>query len=175
MWFQMDDTFDTSEQVMHAGTAAFGLYARCGLWSARERRDGYVSSAIADLYGTREWSERLVGAGLWLPAPGGFVMPDFLDRHRNLSADTLAARKAAAAERQARARERKRVTRDVTRDSPVSHGVSHAVTHASPSPSPPTGDGGARTRATPTPPTCEIHALPLPCRGCRADALAGDT
>lgn len=135
-FFQMDDKFHSELRVMQAGTAAFGLYARCGDWVADHLMDGFVPAEVAANFGTREWIERLLAAGLWLPADGGYTMPDYLERHGNWSAEKIRAHRAAAAERQARARERKAGSQhDDTsrRESRVTHTVSHAVSHSSPS------------------------------------------
>jgi len=135
-FFQMDDKFHSELRVMQAGTAAFGLYSRCGDWVAEHLTDGFVPNEVAALYGTREWIERLLAAGLWLPADGGYTMPDYLERHGNWPAEKIRAHRAAAAERQARARTRKAAAahEDPSRgESRVTHTASHAVSHSAPS------------------------------------------
>lgn len=135
-FFQMDDGFDSEPRVLQAATAAFGLYSRCGIWAARNGTDGFVSEHIAALYGTREWIERLVDSGLWVRVDGGFTMPDYLEIHGNWPAEKIRAHRAAAAERQARARARKAtpVLEDTSRrESRVTHTGSHAVSHSAPS------------------------------------------
>jgi hypothetical protein len=98
--YLMDDAFHSDPAVLRAGTAAFGLYARCGDYVAQHLLDGIVPSEIAALYGTREWAEKLTGAGLWEIVDGGYYMPHYF-RHGNPTADkVLAARKAKAARQQ---------------------------------------------------------------------------
>lgn len=169
MFFQMDDGFDSEPRVLRAGTAAFGLYARCGLWVSRNLTDGFVPAELAASYGTREWIERLVDAGLWVRVDGGFTMPDYLEpgRHRNWSRERIEAHRAGAAERQAKARAGKaaktRVTRDVTRDSHDSHTGSHGVSHSAPSHPPLKGDGGAPATRGGRAPSLHLVTTSEPC------------
>ena len=81
MAFLIDDDWDNDPRVIRAGTAAFGLYSRCGLWVARHLTDGYVPEELVADYGSREWAAKLVAAGLWVQAEGGYLMPDYLDRN----------------------------------------------------------------------------------------------
>lgn len=76
--FQMDDSLYDDPAVIRVGTAAFGLYARCGDYVARQLLDGFVPSELAAQYGTPEWTRKLLDAGLWETAPGGFNMPRYL-------------------------------------------------------------------------------------------------
>jgi hypothetical protein len=188
-WFQMDDGTDTESRVMQAGTAAFGLYARCGVWVARNLTDGFVPAEVAALYGTREWIDKLVATGLWSRVDGGFGMPDFLEKHKNPSAEKIASMKAAAADRQARMRDRSKSRRDSRVNNGSGNGVSH-TTH-SPPPLKGEGTGGAALRdgAAPPPPArivtltsgrvvCSLHQTEVAegqtCRGCAADAAVAD-
>ncbi len=70
--FQMDDSIYDDPAVTQAGTAAFGLYSLCGTYCARHLTDGIVPTEIATRYGTPEWIQKLVRAGLWGTAPGGY-------------------------------------------------------------------------------------------------------
>lgn len=99
MAFLLDDDWDNDPRVVKAGTAAFGLYSRCGLWVARHLQDGFVPEDQAAAYGSREWAAKLVGAGLWEPADGGFLMVDYLKL--NPSREKALARRALNARRQA--------------------------------------------------------------------------
>jgi hypothetical protein len=65
MTYRQDDTFDTWPEVYRAGTAAIGLYNRCGVYCARELTDGHIPAELAASYGTREWVQKLVEVGLW--------------------------------------------------------------------------------------------------------------
>lgn len=76
--FQMDDSLYDDPAVSRAGTAAFGLYARCGDYVARHLLDGVVPSEIAAQYGTPEWIRKLTDVGLWEDVPGGHFMPRYL-------------------------------------------------------------------------------------------------
>lgn len=73
--FLTDDSFHSCPEVFRAGTAAAGLYYRCGIYVAQHLLDGHVPTAIASQYGTPEWIRRLTDAGLWEAEPDGFYMP----------------------------------------------------------------------------------------------------
>lgn len=126
MAYMLDDQWDNDPRVSRAGTAAFGLYSRCGMWVARHLTDGHVPSEIATAYGSPEWAAKLVVVGLWETADGGYFMPDYLVRNPN--ADTVRRRRKQYAERQERWRANHPVNK--TRDKPVSN----ASGNASPSP-----------------------------------------
>lgn len=108
MAYALDDEWENGQMIRKAGTAAFGLYCRCGLWIARQGAngtDGFIPADLAADYGTREWAAKLVDAGLWEVVEGGFH-----DRHylkRNPSAEKVRERKAADAKRKAEWRARK--------------------------------------------------------------------
>jgi len=77
MAYWLDDGFDSWPEVVRAGTAAVGLYTRCGAWLARNIANGRLQDAVvprevADGYGTAEWRQRLVDAGLWAAEGEGF-------------------------------------------------------------------------------------------------------
>jgi hypothetical protein len=74
----MDDSLYDDPAVIRAGTAAFGLYARCGDYVARQLLDGFVPTELATQYGTPEWTGKLLDVGLWETVPGGFNMPRYL-------------------------------------------------------------------------------------------------
>lgn len=191
----MDDGFDSDSRVMRAGTAAFGLYSRCGVWVARNLTDGLVPTEVAALYGTREWIDKLVATGLWSPVEGGFAMPDYLEPHGNKTAERVRELRAAAAARQQKLRDgktRRRSNTDTSRGmSRVTNGVTTTVSHTSLSDPPPKGgeEGDAPLRGGGAPPSrqiktttgrliCETHQLEIsdtaPCRGCLADARVDD-
>jgi hypothetical protein len=188
-YFQMDDGTDSEAAVFQAGTAAFGLYSRCGVWVSRNLTDGFVPAELAASYGTREWIERLLATGLWESVDGGYRMPAYLGKHGNKSAEKVLELRAAAAERTARFRQREHQKRRESRvTGSVTNGVSHGGSHTSQSNPPLKGDGvgapASRSGAPPTPnthpsapaptePRCDLHFQPHPCRGCAADAKAG--
>lgn len=135
-FFQMHDGFHSDPRVLRAGTAAFGLYARCGMWVADQLTDGLVPAELATLYGTREWTERLVAAGLWVSVDEGFMMPDYLEPHGNWTAERIRAHRAAAAERKAKSRSRQVQSQpqDMSQgESRVTGTGTHGESHASPS------------------------------------------
>lgn len=102
----MDDSLYDDPAVIRAGTAAFGLYARCGDYVARQLLDGFVPSEIATQWGTPEWNRKLLAVGLWETVPGGFHMPRYLVD--NPSRDKVLADRKAKSERQQRWLENKR-------------------------------------------------------------------
>lgn len=104
--FQMDDSLYDDPAVIRAGTAAFGLYARCGDYVARQLLDGFVPAEIATQWGTPEWTRKLLDAGLWETAPGGFHMPRYLTD--NPSRDKVMAERKLKSERQNRWLEKQR-------------------------------------------------------------------
>lgn len=101
-WFRIDDTFADHPKVIAAGNAAVGLWVRCGTYSSRFLTDGLVPGQVVRQYGNGREVERLVASRLWVPADGGYLMPDFLDY--NPSAEQVKLERKRAAERQRRAR-----------------------------------------------------------------------
>ena len=106
VFYQLDDGYHAELRVVQAGTAAFGLYARCGLWMADNVadnvEDGVVPLEIATLYGTREWIEKLLVTGLWQAVTNGFLDVDYLARHKNRTKAKVLAERAKKAERDRR-------------------------------------------------------------------------
>lgn len=94
----MDDSLCNDPAVIRAGTAAFGLYARCGDYVAQQLLDGIVPSEVAAQWGTPEWVSKLTAVGLWETVPGGWRMPRYLDD--NPSREKVMADRKAKAERQ---------------------------------------------------------------------------
>jgi len=107
--FQTDDNFHDDPAVVRAGTAAVGLYYRCGIYVAEHLLDGYVPSEIASQYGTPEWIKRLADVGLWETVPGGqsFNMPLYF-AHGNPTREKVLADRKAKSERQQRWLEKQR-------------------------------------------------------------------
>jgi hypothetical protein len=169
MAFLLDDDWDNDPRVIKAGTAAFGLYSRCGMWVARHLTDGFVPEGIATAYGSREWAVKLVDAGLWKTAVDGYQMVDYLA----LNPDAVKVRKRreqyAERQRRYRSKQEKRESRS-----------SHASGNASPSPLSKERKGapasqGSRAHIR-TMPACPTHRGQLAhnCASCRADQLAAD-
>lgn len=80
-WFKVDDTLAFHHKVVHAGTAAMGLWVRAGAWCAQMLTDGFVPAhmvgALSD--GDATLAARLVTAGLWLDVDGGFAFHAWSD------------------------------------------------------------------------------------------------
>jgi hypothetical protein len=77
MAYWLDDGFDSWPETVMAGTPAAGLYTRCGSWIARniangKLADSVVPGAVARMYGTSEWIQRLVDVGLWTAEGDGY-------------------------------------------------------------------------------------------------------
>jgi len=105
--FQTDDNFDDDPAVARAGTAAMGLYYRCGVYVAGHLLDGFIPSEIASQYGTPEWAKRLTDAGLWETVPGGHYMPLYFP-HGNKTREKVLAEREAKSGRQQRWLEKQR-------------------------------------------------------------------
>jgi hypothetical protein len=103
-WFRVEDSFHGHPKVTDAGNAAVGLWVRCGTYSAQWLTDGYIPARVARGFGSRREIEALLGSRLWVPADGGYLMPDYLDY--NPSAEQVKLERKRAAERQRRQRER---------------------------------------------------------------------
>jgi hypothetical protein len=124
--FQVDDDFHDDPAIVRAGTAAFGLYVRCGTYVAEHLLDGHVPTEIASQYGTPEWIKKLLGAGLWETEPGGrsFNMPRYF-AHGNPTRERVLAEREMKQKRQQRwlektrniSSEQRRVSRRVDRPS----------------------------------------------------------
>jgi len=97
----MDDSLYDDPAVIRAGTAAFGLYARCGDYVARQLLDGIVPVEIAAQWGTPEWTGKLLAVGLWETVPGGYYMPRYF-ADKNPSREKVLADRQAKSERQQR-------------------------------------------------------------------------
>lgn len=118
-WFRLDDSFHSHPKVIAAGNEAVGLYVRCGTYVAQHLTDGFVGKPVVLLYGSDSLAARLVDAGLWHRARGGWNIHDYLDY--NPSREAVEKERKAAAERQRRSREGTSSRRDSQRDTAVSH------------------------------------------------------
>lgn len=113
MAFSIDDAWDNCTPVARAGNAAFGVYCRCGAWSARNSTDGFVPAEVALSIGSPELASKLVSVGLWEAVEGGWSAPHYLQR--NESAERVRARREKEAKRKAAWREKQMSHRDETR------------------------------------------------------------
>lgn len=168
-WGRLDDGLYDHPKLDALGRSklpAVGLWTLSISWSNRRLTDGFVpADRIRALGGTKAIAELLADVGLFDRVEGGYAIHDFLTF--NDSAETVQARRDAAAERQRRHRS---VTDEVTppsqRDSRRDKGVSHS-THARASalasrpgpsesrptaPQPPSTAGGRKSRANGTSP-----------------------
>jgi hypothetical protein len=71
-WFKVDDTLAFHHKALKAGNAALGLWVRAGSWSSQQLTDGYIPEPVARQLGSEVQATRLVAAGLWLEADGGY-------------------------------------------------------------------------------------------------------
>jgi len=82
-WIRLDDQFPDHPKVIAAGPLAAWLYV-CGIgYCNRLLTDGFIPSGqvrkLADLDGAGELAARLVAAGLWDEAEGGYRIHDYLE------------------------------------------------------------------------------------------------
>lgn len=70
-WNRMDDDFSDHPKVVAAGNSAVGCWVRCWATCGRYRTGGFVSSAIAARYGTRQDHHALTEARLWFAVHAG--------------------------------------------------------------------------------------------------------
>lgn len=135
-WFRMDDGFHNHPKTIAAGTAAAGLFARCGSYAAQHLTDGFVPAAIARQYGTATMIKRLIEVGYWTADRDGYLMHDYLDY--NPSRSKVEEDRARTAERVANYRAKKtgNAVTNANRNA-VTAPTRNAVTNGAPSPSRP--------------------------------------
>lgn len=146
MAYWLDEAWHRWTEIDEIGTAAAGLYSRCGSYIADTGTDGFIPSARARMYGTPEWIQRLVEVGLWAVEEDGFRDTRYLEL--NKTQEQIEAAKTAAAARQRKHQHLKKkpgvargkANASVTRDSPISN----PSDDASPSPSPFGGRGAGK-------------------------------
>jgi len=134
-YFPVDDQFAFHPKAVAAGNAAIGLWARAGSWTKSHAEGGHVPAEMVSALGTKAQAKRLVEAGLWELAPGGYRFHDWERQAGNFSPAREKELREAARERQRRKRERDK-ERDEQRESRVTNGVTHALVTPPPSPSP---------------------------------------
>lgn len=122
-WFKIDDGFHCHPKVLAAGTAAVGLYVRCGSWSAQQMSNGIVPKAIAKMYGTPRMIRALIDVGLWHEKGHGCTFCPQLDANSyaiheflayNLSRSQVLSERANKAERQKRWRDGQKKNQQVS-------------------------------------------------------------
>jgi len=125
MAYWLDEGWHRWPEIHRVGTAAAGLYSRCGSYIADTQTDGFIPTAVAQQYGTPEWIGRLVDAGLWVVEEYGF---------RDTRYFPLNATKAQIGDRKKKAAARQRRYTANTRQSRNSDASPHASVTMPPSP-----------------------------------------
>lgn len=164
-WARLDDGFPEHPKVLAVGPFGLTVFVRALCYSARNLTDGFIPNAATasftvDFARTSraahavDWPSRLVAAGLWDEAPGGYRIHDYLAY--NPSKEKVLAERKAAAERVKRWRADPRNAKSNTvtsdeRNGVTNGGVTVEVTPP-PSPSPPLPlVVGEELRSSPTP------------------------
>lgn len=191
-WFKVDDGLHSHRKRVRAGHEAMGLWVIAGSWAAFELTDGWVPDDVVEylvpIVGA-DLAKRLERAGLWYrvtrDGEEGWQFHDW-DVHQPSKEKVLADR-AAAADRQARARERarqKRAQQDKPqdweseesepsrRDSRVTNGGSHGTVTVPPTRPDPTRTsyGSSYGEASSASPPDDAPKKPSPRRGSRIPA-----
>ena len=109
-WFRVDDNLAFHAKTVAAGNAAMGLWVRAGSWSMQQLSDGFIADHIVLTLGTRAQAMRLVTVGLWDRLPSGYAFHDWDGRQPSRA--QVEADRAAATERQRRAREAAKAKRE---------------------------------------------------------------
>ena len=173
MAYRVDDGIDTWPESIRAGTAALGLYLRCGAWICRAIGGGLIADAVvpvevAAMYGSKEWITRLCDVGLWVHVEDGYADRRYFDL--NPKPEKVIADREAKRKRQDRWLAKRRgedasltASRDASQDDAP--------------PLPKIRGGGRRGATRPTPPDaatprCPTHPFsPLPCGPCRSEQI----
>lgn len=122
-WFKVDDGLHSHPKWRAATKGARALWATAGSWSADNLTDGVVPAYMLPvLDGTTKEAAELVRVGLWEVIDGGWVFHQWNEEGRQPTRESVERERAAAKERQRRAREKARESR---RDDDVTHGDSH--------------------------------------------------
>lgn len=105
-WVKIDDQFASHPKILKAGPAAAWLYV-CGLtYCNRYLTDGFIPAEavrlLTDLKNPGKEAAKLVNAGLWEIADGGYIVHDYLDW--NPSAEQIRSERRAARQRMERLR-----------------------------------------------------------------------
>ncbi len=155
-WFKVDDRLPDHTKTRRAGTAAIGLWALAGAWSAGNLTDGFVPKVIAKRWDpSLRMAKKLVESGMWFTDESdgepGYRFHDWHDHQP--SRDDVLARRRAAADRVARHRAKRETPNgDVSNDE--SNAASNALHDAYVTPPP--------TRPDPTRPKDKEPAAAAP-------------
>lgn len=185
VWFRTDDGFNSHPKVLSIPRGAprlraVGLWHAIGVWCAQQLTDGlFAPHMITEHGGNRADAKWLLDATLWhrlgegcdtetCPAgvPGMHRMHDYLDQ--NPSRDQVLAERAAAADRQRRARAKAKQNRDTSRrDGRVTHADVTSVVTVPPTRPDPSSTAAAAEEpdaVTPLPPPLVILRAALEAR-----------
>jgi len=107
-WFKVDDSFHAHPKVLATEPAALGLWVVAGAWCSANLTDGFVPDYALPrlLPDSATLAEKLVTAGLWRRAKGGYRFNDWL--HYNPTAESVRRDRDAARERMRNLREERR-------------------------------------------------------------------
>ncbi|HEY8950983.1 MAG TPA: hypothetical protein VIP78_00270, partial [Candidatus Dormibacteraeota bacterium] len=96
-WAAVDDRLHADPRRYKAGLPAMGVYLVARSWIADQLTDGFIptEAALSLSGGRQEYIDRLVSAGFWELAEGGYTDVDYLSQ--NLPRAEILARKAARA------------------------------------------------------------------------------
>lgn len=156
-YLMLSDDHSDDPRVIAAGPLAAWLHTAGLIYCAKAMTDGHIPSGqlrrLADVDNAGELAAILVRVGLWVPALGGWQLPDYLGRHGNHSKAEIAdyrERKRIAMAKQREAQARQREARQ--RGRPVTGNIPATLPERS-------GDVPA---PAPAPDPHQHHTLPLP-------------
>jgi hypothetical protein len=130
-WFKVDDGLHSHPKWRAATKGARSLWTTAGSWSADNLTDGVVPDyMLSVLDGTLKEAAELVRVGLWEVIKGGWVFHQWNEEGRQPTRESVERERAAAKERQRRAR-------DKARESRRDDGVTDADSHGPPDPTRP--------------------------------------
>lgn len=79
-WFKVDDNLAFHQKALRAGNPAMGMWVRAGSWCAHQLTDGFIPDEMVGTLGGVALARKLVAAGLWIPADGGFMFHQWGER-----------------------------------------------------------------------------------------------
>lgn len=142
-WFKVDDGFAFHPKALSLTPAAGWLWVRAGAWSAAQLTNGRIPAGMVVAFGaTVREAEDLVAAGLWKPDGSDWLFHDWLDYQP--SREQVEAERAAAKDRQRKAREAAKAARD--------RASGHGVTSGEVLPESPGSNAGSNGPPDPTRP-----------------------
>ena len=113
MWFKVDDTLHSHPKTRTAGLDAMGLWAMSGAFCMAYKLPGRVPEWFVQGFPKgKQLATRLVDAGLWRPAEGGWEFHDWDDYQPE--PDVIERTREKARERQRRRRGRVRDEEEVS-------------------------------------------------------------